>query len=212
MQPSNPYGPAAPQPQPHEYEFIVNPGKPPRRSLNLLPTGAPPILRVIIAIGGLLVLLILFLIIKGFLSGGGNTDALTTVAQDQQQIIHLATNATQQTALSPDNLAFSETAQITMTSAQTQLVSYLRTNGHKVGVKTLSLKVSTNLDTELKTAAGNSTYNDTFKQTMRSQLNDYQQALREAYKQTSGPKGRKLLSNQFTGSQLLLQQLNAPAS
>ncbi len=47
---------------------------------------------------------------------------------------------------------------------------------------------------------------------MQSQLSDYQQALRAAYQQTSGPKGRKLLSDQFNASKLLLLQLNAPAS
>lgn len=211
MQPNAPYSPAPP-PQPHEYEFIVNPNKPSRRNLNLMPTGASLPVRVAVIGGGLFALLVIFLIIKGLLSGGGNTQALITVAQDQQQMIHLATNAGQQTGLSITNQNFAVTAQTTLTSAQTQLVTYLKTNGHKVGAKTLSLKVSTNLDQELTTAAGNSTYDSTFRETMQTQLNDYQQALRTAYQQTKGPKGRKLLSDQFKGAQLLKQQLNAPAS
>jgi hypothetical protein len=212
MPPNTPYQPAPPPVQPHEYEFITNPGKPPRGPANLLPSGASLPIRIAIVAGGLLVLLIIFVIIKGLLSGGGNADALVTVAQDQQQIVHLTTKANEQTGLSTINQNFAVTAQATVTSAQTQLITYLKTNGQKVGIKTLNLKVSTTLDEELKTAASNSTYNSTFKETMQSQLNDYQQALRTAYNQTKGPKGRKLLSDQFNGAQLLKQQLETPAS
>jgi hypothetical protein len=212
MQPNNPYGPAPPAPQPHEYEFITNPGQPSRRGFNPLSGGASLPKRIAIISGGLLVLLIIFLIIRGVLSGGGNTETLINVAQDQQQLVHLAENAGEQEGLSVTNQAFAVTAQATLTSAQTQLVTYLKDNGHKVNEKTLNLKVSTTLDEQLKTAAGNSTYNSTFKETMQTQLKDYQQALRQAYNQTTGPKGRKLLSDQFNGSQLLMQQLEAPTT
>ena len=211
MQPQRPYQPAPP-PQPHEYEFIVNPGQPKRRSLNLLPSGAPPALRIVMIVGGLFALLIVFLIAKAIFSGGGNTEALTSVAQQQQQIIHLTTDAASQNNLSSSNLNFSVTAKATLSSAQQQLVTYLQNNGHKVKAKTLGLKISANLDEQLQTAATSSTYNDTYRQTMQTELSDYQQALREAYKQTSGPKGRKLLNDQFKGSELLLQQLNEPTT
>lgn len=212
MPPNAPYQPVPPT-QPHEYEFITNPGQPPRRRFNLLPSGAGLPLRIAIVGGALLVLLILFVIIKGLVSGGGNTDALVNVARQQQQIIHLVDNTDQQqTPLSAANQNFAVTAQATLTSAQSQLVTYLANNGHKVKPKTLELTVSATLDEQLKTAAGNSTYNATFKEIMQNQLQDYQQALRTAYAQTSGPKGRKLLSDQFNGSKLLLQQLNQPSS
>jgi hypothetical protein len=216
MQPNAPYSPPsapAPTPQPHEYEFITNPGEPSKRGFNPLPGGTSLPIRIAIVGGGLLVLLVLFIVIKGLLSGGGNTEALTTVAQDQQQIIHLLTTADEQEGanLSASNQAFAATAAASLTSAQDQLVTYLADNGHKVGDKTLGLKVSATLDEQLKTAATNSTYNDTFKETMQTQLKDYQQALREAYKQTTGPKGKKLLGDQFKGSELLLQQLNEPS-
>ncbi|HVV25515.1 MAG TPA: hypothetical protein VHC21_00575 [Candidatus Saccharimonadales bacterium] len=221
MQPNNPYQPPAPAPppispapQPSGYDFITNPSAPPRRGPNLLPSNASTPMRLVVVVGGLLVLLILFLILKGLLSGGGNTEALINVAQDQQQIIHLTTNATSnsQVGLSTTNENFAVTAQASLTSAQQQLITYLATNGHKVKTKTLSLKISSSLDQELQTAATNSTYDSTFKQTMQNQLSSYQQALRTAYAQTKGPKGRQLLSDQFNAAQLLLQQLNTPAS
>jgi hypothetical protein len=147
------------------------------------------------------------------LSGGGNTPALISVAQEQQEIIHLTTNATSnsQTGLSTTNQNFAVTAQASLTSDQRQLITYLANNGHKVKDKTLGLKINASLDQELQTAATNSTYDNTFKQTMQTQLSEYQQALQAAYKQTTGPKGRVLLTNQFNASKLLLQQLNTPA-
>jgi len=212
--PNNPYQQPAPTPQPSGYDFITNPAPEPKRGPNLLPSNASAPMRVAIVVGGLLVLLILFLIIKGVLSGGGNTDALINVAQDQQEIIHVTTNATgnTQTGLSTTNQNFAVTAQASLTSDQQQLITYLANNGHKVKDKTLSLKISADLDQQLQTAATNSTYDSTFKQTMQNLLSDYQQALRTAYQQTTGPKGRALLSDQFNASKLLLQQLNTPAS
>lgn len=210
--PNSPY--QQPAPQPSGYDFITNPAPAPKRGPNLLPSNASAPVRIAIVVGGLFILLILFLIIKGILSGGGGTPALISVAQEQQEIIHLATNATgnTQTGLSTTNENFAVTAQASLTSAQQQLITYLANNNHKVKAKALSLKIDASLDQELQTAATNSTYDSTFKQAMQNQLAAYQQALRAAYKQTAGPKGRALLSNQFNASQLLLQQLNEPAS
>jgi hypothetical protein len=212
--PSNsPYQPVPP-PQPHEYDFLVNAQKPPKRSFKLPGSSSLP-LRIAVVAGGLLILIIIFSIIKSALSGGGNTQALITVGQDQQQIIHITdaiTQGDQQTTLSGTNQNFAVTANAALTSAQAQLLAYMKTNGHKVSTKTLSMRVSANLDEQLKTAIANTTYDSTFKSVMQGQLSDYEQALRTAYKQTSGPKGRKLLSDQFNGAQLLLQQLNTPAN
>jgi hypothetical protein len=213
MQPNNPYQPVPP-PQPHEYDFLVNSQKPPKRSFSLPGNSSKPI-RIAIVVGGLLILIIVFSVIKSALSGGGNTQALITVGQDQQQIIHITTSITQgdqQTSLSTTNQNFAVTANASLTSAQTQLVAYMKTNGHKVSAKTLGLRVSANTDEQLKTAIANTTYDSTFQSVMQTQLSNYEQALRAAYKQTSGPKGRKLLTDQFNGAQLLLQQLNTPAS
>lgn len=169
-------------------------------------------MRVAVVVGGLFVLLILFIIIKGLLSGGGNTTALLNVAQQQEELIHLSTNANQQAGLSIDNQNSAVTTQASVTSAQGQLITYMATNGHKVKAKDLEKNVSANLDQELTTATSNNTYDSTYKKIMQSQLSDYQQSLQAAYKQTSGPKGRKLLTDQFNAAKLLLQQLNTPAS
>jgi hypothetical protein len=174
--------------------------------------------RIAIILGGLLVLLILFVIIKGLLSGGGNTAALTAVAQDQQEMIHILTNGAgtsgsqQQAVLSSDNQNFAATAQVSLTSAQSQLLTYMKNNGKKVSTKALSSGVSPSIDQQLTTAAGNSTYDSTFKGIMQTQLKNYETAINTAYKQTSGTKGRQLLIEEYNGAQLLLTQLNSPSN
>lgn len=215
--PAPPPADLPPNPQGPNYNFIMEPPKPTKRSL--LPTDAGPALRIGIIVGGALVVLVVFLIMKSLIfSSGGNKQALTTVAQDQQAMIHIVTNATtggqtqQQAALSASSQSFAVTAQMTLTSAQYQLLTYLKANHTKVSTKTLSLKVDAMTDQQLTAAAANSTYDSTFRQVMQTKLTEYQAALREAYKQTPGPKGRKLLDQEYQASKLLLTQLNSPAS
>jgi hypothetical protein len=206
-----PTGPADP-----DYGFIMQPPKPPRRGLNLpgLSGNSSPIMRIAIVLGILLVVVIIFVVIKGLFSGGGNKQALTTVAQEQQAMIHILTNgpgqdSQQQAPLSDASNNFSATAQASLTSAQQQLLDYMTINHMKVGEKQLVLKTNPAIDQQLTDAASNSTYESTFKQVMRDQLLDYEQALQTAYKQTTGPKGRALLSQDFDGAQLLLKELDS---
>lgn len=198
-----------------QYGFIMEPPPPPRRSL--LPTDASMPIRIGIMAGGVLVLLILFLVIKGLLSGGGNSVSFISIAQDQQEMIHIVTNTTtpqanQQAELSATNQNFAITAQLSLTSAQRQTLIYLQNNGKKVKAKTLELKISAMTDQELTAAATNSTYDSTFKQIMQSKLTDYQAALKQAYVQTGDPVGRKLLNDEYKASKLLVTQLDSPSS
>jgi len=220
VQPQQPAGNAPTGPGGPDYGFIMEPPKTPRQPLKLPGLGggssSMPV-RIAVVLGGLLVLIIIFAIAKSLFSGGGNTQTLTTVAQQQQSMIHILTNGAgsdgqQQAALSTGDQNFAATAKLTLTSSQQQLIQYMANNGKKVKIKTLALKISPTIDQQLTAAANNSTYDSTFKQVMQSQLSDYQKALRAAYQQTPGPKGRALLNDEFQGAQLLLTQLNAPAT
>jgi hypothetical protein len=222
MQPDSSYPPApqpSPQPQPTPppggqtpgYDFIMNPSKPPRRSI--LPTiGGSPLIRVIIVLGVVLILFVLFAIIKSFFTHS-NVPALITVAQDQQEMIHIISKPVQvngqPASLSSNNKAFAITAQLSLASAQSDLVTYLQNNGKKVKPKTLNQTIDLSLDKQFVAAATNNTYDQLFQQTMQNKLNEYEQALKIAYGQTKGPKGRQLLNQEFNGAQLLLKQLNS---
>jgi flagellar basal body-associated protein FliL len=191
----------------------MEPGQPKAR--RSLPGGKSLLGRLIIAFGGLLVLIILFSVVKGLLTPKVfSLPSFVSVAQDQQEMIHLATTASQQQAngLSTANKNFAVTAQLSLTSAQSQLLTYVQNNHKKISSKSLNLKVSASTDSQLTASAAGGNYDQTFQQIMQTQLTNYEQALKQAYAQTKGPKGRQLLSNEYNGAQLLLKQLNSPAS
>ncbi len=196
-------------PQPHEYEFIVNPGAPSKRFS--FPFGGGTLGRLALVLGGLLVLIIIVVVVKGLLAPKTSYAPFITIAQDQQELIHLSTNATQQQGLSTTSQNFAITAQLSLTSAESQLLTYLKNNGQKVSTKVLGQKVSASLDSQLTTAAGDSTYDATFQQIMQSQLTVYSQAMKQAYN-GAGPRGKALLNADYNGAQLLLKQLGSPAS
>lgn len=201
--------PAAPTPRP--YDFIINPEKPATKQ-TLLPGANSLLMRVVLVTGGLVVLIIAFSVVKGLISGGSNLPSLLAVAQDQQELVHLATNATQQPDLSTTNQDFAATAQLSLTSAQLQLLNYIHVSGHKVDPKVLNLKLSATTDNLLTAAAAATTYNQTFHDVMKTKLTDYTNDLNQGYRQTKGKNGRTLLSNDYNQAQLLLTELDSPAS
>ena len=161
--------------------------------------------------GGVLVLLIVLIVIKGVLGGGSSLTPFVSIIQQQQELIHLSTNASRQQDLSVTNQNFAATAQLSLGSAQSALITYLKSNKTKVGTKQLNLKISTSTDAQLTTAEAAGTYNQTFQEVMKSQLTSYASNLKQAYK-TAGKQGRALLSSDYNQAQLLFNQLNAPDS
>jgi hypothetical protein len=222
VQPTEPQQPAEippTGPNSPDYNFIMEPPKPPRRGPSLpgFGSGSSLIVKIGVVLGGLLVLIVIFSIAKNLLAGPGNTPALTSVVQSQQDMIHILTNGAgsqnqQQAVLSDSTQNFASTASLSLTSAQQQLLTYMANNGKKVNAKKVTASIDTSTDQQLAAAAANSTYETTFKQVMQTELTNYEKALQAAYKQTTGPRGRKLLSDEFNGAQLLLTQLNTPSS
>ena len=203
--------PQQPESPLHDYEFIVNPSTAPRRSLFSLPGQSSTPLRLLTVLGGIFVLVIILVIIKNIIGGGPDLSAFVPVVQDQQELIHLSTNAALQPGLTTADQDFAITAELTLTSSQTQLLTYLKNNHSNVNTKTLGLKVSTSLDAQLTTAATDSTYDSTLQQIMQSQLTGYQQDIKQAYT-TAGSNGRRLLNSDFQQAQLLVKQLTVPTN
>lgn len=197
---------------PYPYDFIMNPDQPQPPKTSLLPTtgdGSRGLaVRMGLVAGGLLVLLILFSVVRGLLSGNSNQPQFLSVAQDQQVLIHLTATAAQQQNLSSSNSNFAATAQLSLTTARSDTIAYLGKLGlKKIDAKVLNSKLSPQTDKQLADAAVAATYNETFRDVMKTKLNSYKQDLQNAYNKTTGPQGRKLLSNQFDQAELLLLQL-----
>jgi len=192
----------------------MSPQSSPKQPFKLpgLGSGNSIMLRIGVAAAGLIVLLIVFAIIKSLIFKGPDLASYVTIAQDQQELLHLAGDALssqQQSALSEGSQNLSATIQAALASNQTQIITYLATNHQKINAKTLNLKVSTILDTQLTTAQSAGIYDPTFQGIMQAQLKAYMNDLQRTYQASNGKKGRALLSSDYKQASLLLNQLVA---
>jgi hypothetical protein len=202
-----PQPPANPPGSPYDF-MTMNPEKPSRKFS--LPGGSSLASRALVIGGGLLMLFIIFAILKSLFGSGSDFTPFISVAQDQQELVHLTTAATQQQGISTASQNFAATTQLTIGSAQANLIKYLATNHKKVSSKVLILKVSASTDSQLQAAIAATTYDETFQQVMKNELGTYMKDMQQVYNQTKGKKGRTLLRTDYQQAQLLLTQLNEP--
>lgn len=210
MQPQQ-YPPVQPQPplgsQP-DYNFILSPAQKPKRSL--LPSGNSTAQRALIVLGGLFVLVIIIVIFASLFSGGGNINtSLTSLAARQNELARIAGEGTQQ-AVGQSTKNFAISAQLSLSSDQQQLVTYIKTQGHKVGTKELSADQNAKTDNQLATAAAASAFDSTFSTIMQNELNTYIQELKSTYSKATKANAKALLNQEYQNAQLLLKQ--APSS
>jgi hypothetical protein len=205
MQPD--YQQPAQHPAP-DYNFILDPQQPEKPKLFNFNANSMP-LRILLVVGILFVLMIVFAVVKSAIGGGGgSTAAVLSVAQDQQELIHLATNA-EDSVTTDLGKNFTATALLSLQSEQTELISYLKSNHQKVSPKQLNLKISKSTDEQLAAAKSASTFDDTYVSVMRDKLEAYMADLQKAYSQTKGSKGRALLNEDYQAAQLLQKQLES---
>jgi hypothetical protein len=105
------------------------------------------------------------------------------------------------------NLAYN--VNLTITSANKNLLAYLGQGGQKINPKSLTLKHSKSTDTTLASALSSGTYDSTFTGIIQKDLTAYSQALKTAYNSSPGPKGKQLLTTEYNGAQLLLKEAGA---
>jgi hypothetical protein len=217
IQPTQPYQPApeqpsAQQPQQQPYDFIMNPEQPqaPKQKLPGLSPNSSLLQRLLLLGGGLVVLIIIIAIARSLLSPGTDYTGYVSVAQQQQELLHILSPEDDTTFqnLSANNQNFVATASLSLSSAQSQLIQYLGRNGQKVETKQLNLKLNAQTDQQLANAATAGTYDQTFSDVMKSELEQYVNTLVTTYKQATGKNGRALLNDQYCQAQLLRKQLD----
>jgi hypothetical protein len=195
--------------EPARYDFFMGETQQPKVKVRL-PGGFSLGRRLLVIIGGLVVLTILIVIVSFLFGGSSNFTSFIAVAQDQNELVRVATEATGQTTEQPtQNLATS--VQLSLTSAQQQLLTYLNTNGHTVSTKQLTATKDLKTDQQLTAAEAASTFDTVFSQVIVTNLQSYTQDLKTALS-TAGPKGAALLKSDLTGAQLLLSQAQSVAS
>lgn len=169
-------------------------------------SGGSKIQRIAIVAGVLTLLLIIGIIFASVIGGGGGNQApMVTVAQEQTELIRIASQGTQY-AVSQKTQNLANNVSVSLTSADNQLLTYLKSNHQKISTKTLALKRNTQTDTTLKNARTDSTFDSAFTDIVQKSLTSYLQSLKAAFDANPGPKGRTLLNTQYNDAQLLLQQ------
>jgi hypothetical protein len=191
------------------YDFILADSQKPKRQLL---NGGSRIKKILVLLVGLIILIILFSFVKGLLKAGKpfNEASLISVAQDQAEIQHLITVNSDQTDsanLSTSDQNFLLTGALSLQTEQAQLTKYFSSNGVTVPPALLGGKISSSIDTEILNSKAANTYNQTFTSAMQAELTTYQHDLITAYKLTTGPKGKALLSADYTAAGLLQKSI-----
>lgn len=191
------------------YDFFLNPPPPPKKPLINL--GASSLTkRIVMAVGGIVGLIIVVVILSSLLGNHTNFVPLISVAQDQNELIRVATEGVTKASIqTTENLA--SNIELTLTTDQLHLLDYLTTNKQTVSSKVLDATKDSSTDQALTTALAESNYDTVFIQTMQSGLTNYYNAIKSAY-QTAGSKGKALLKQDAASDKILINQANAAAN
>lgn len=191
----------------NQYDFIMNPPKPPKKSI--VPTFGknPFIQKIIFVVGGAIALMMLLWVGASLLFGGGNAgiEKAVGLAQSQQELIRVAALGADAPDQRTRNLAVN--VQFTFTTQQNQLISYLSGRGRNVSEEELAGKLNAETDTRLETAMQSNTFDTAFNQTMENSLRAYVRELDSAYDDIGNALGRQLLQAHFEQVELLVKQV-----
>ena len=201
-------------PQAPNYDFLSNQetNSSPPSFIPKIPGNGSRLSRILVIAGGLILLIIIFSVAKNLFKGPTYVPSFLAVALDQDELLHIATGASQERDLSVANANFVNTAELSLVSSENALTKYLASNKHNLSKKALSLKISSATDADLANAESSGTFNSTFVQTITTQINNYLHDLNTAYGADKGTLGRKLLKSDYTQAQLFIVQINSPSS
>jgi len=204
MPPNNQY-PQSPTPpsgnfDSSQYDFIMNPGTPQKKSL--LPGG--PKAKMGLLFGGIAAVVILFLIIiLSVLNGGSSaTDNLVIVAQKQNEVVRIADIGTK-SAGSEKTQKLATMSKLIVASDQKIMIDYLTKEGTKVDSKRLALSSDQKTDQELEAAQSNGRFDEVFTESMLNLLKEYQRSLRTGY-EGLGKNGKQIVDQSYENVSLIL--------
>jgi hypothetical protein len=195
-------------PSHNPYDFITNPGSPPRKPLL---GGSFKSRLAVIGGGGILLVILLVTVFSLLRGGGGNTAALQTVLADQQEIIRIATIGTTG-ARSTEGMNLVMNINQAVTSDKVALMAYLKEKKVKTSAEQLAAKKNTATDETLKTASQNNRFDEAFATTMDGLLKTYRSDLSKAYDNASNQESKDILKRSFDSTGLLLDSIAKSAA
>lgn len=190
---------------PSDYDFILNHGSAPKKTL-LPGAGSSQKQRIMVAvIGGLLLILvffILFAVVKG--GKGKNSATLLQIAQTQNELIRISTlGATN--AGSSNTKALAVTTQLSIETAQQDILAQLGKQGTKTNPKILAATKNPKTDEILSAAATDNRYDEVLAQAIQTNLTQYQKLLKTAFDATGSQSLKLILNNDFATAAKLIE-------
>lgn len=190
------------------YDFIVNPNAQTRPGFGVSMLGGSMLTRIALLGGAVVVIIIIASVVISALSPKSVTPQLISIAQRQEEIVRVSTDATTQ-ASSSDTRNFVTNVEASVTTSQLQVTTYLATHGTKLKAKSLALDQDPQTDTQLADAATANNYDGAVTQELITQLQTYEGLLHTAYSQTSSTSLKAVLQSNFSSADLLLKQAKA---
>ena len=210
-QPLRPYGQQFEQKEvvdDNPYDFFLNPsdGKKSKNS-KIGSNGSIGMGKIILVVGAMVAVIgIAAAVLISSTKGADPSPALTAIATQQQEIIHVTTAAA--TILESGSLQnFAATAQYGTTSAQLQYVDFLNKIGIKLEAKDLAAIKFSEVDQVLSAAQTASTYDVTFKSQMQTTLTDYLNKLKQSRAASQTKAQSDILDKNIAAAIFLQQQL-----
>lgn len=216
MQPQQPgtvYGPpsspSTPPANTGQYDFILNYGANKKSPLPSVPVpGQSSVIgRILVAVGGGIVLLIAAWIFFGIIIAkkpAVDPAAFTTIAQRQTELARISLEPAQN-ATGLDTKNFAATVQLSLLTDQETIVSLLQKYGVKLNQTMLAGRKNSQTDAALQQAQASGTYDQAYIAAAQSQLHDYEQELKQTFNATTNATARQVLNNDYTHAQLLDQ-------
>jgi len=200
-------GYSAPPPASNPYDFIVTPGKPPKKKI--MGSNDSFVAKLVLIVGGTVILMIVIAVVVNLLIGGKtNVTDLIAIAETQQEIIRVATKNT--TATDPTVIGVGLNTQLVLTTQQQKLITYLQTRGAKIGASTLASKKNATTDQQLQQATAANNFDNVFSQINIQELQGYVSSLKTSYINATSTKEKTILATDYNQAQLLLKQWPAP--
>ena len=196
-----PQNPQPPSPAPGQFDFMMKEQpKPPGRFSGLFASLPKPAKIALAILGILFVLVILYALFFG--GKTTNTDQLTSVMANAQEISRVSTLAQQQ-AKDANTKDLATTTAAVLSSQEQELRSYLKTNNVKVDTKKLAAKLDKNTDKQLTAALQNNNYEQTYFNYLKTNLTAYQNDINTVQKGV-GEEAQAILNVAYASVQTLL--------
>lgn len=160
---------------------------------------------------GLIGAIVLIILISTLLGNNTSAGGLITIAQEQNELIRVSTEATGNASLQGTQNLIAN-IELSITTEQQDLLAYLKSIGKEPSQSTLALTKNSATDSALTTAQTNGNYDSTFMTIIRGELRAYSIALKQTFASTTNTAQRQLINNDYKAANILIAEANSTSN